>query len=256
MKISIVTLSLNQQKYLREAMDSILGQGFQELDYIVVDPGSKDGSRELIARYAPRLAHTILEPDQGASDGLNKGFAVASGEIFGFVNADDYLFPGSLQRVSEFFTTHPECDIAFGNGWKVDGDGGKLRHYKARSITLNHYFYGGAVWLQQSTFFRASAFRRTPGFNLANRTCWDGELIVTMLKQGARPGYIDADLGAFRIHGESITGTGRLNEQYRKDCQRIFKEVQGHTWSGSDALRRIGYRGTGLALRVLSRITG
>ena len=122
-KISIVTLSFNQRAFLQEAMDSVLSQGYPDLEYIVVDPGSSDGSRELIRSYGDRITHTIFEPDRGAADGLNKGFARATGDVFGFLNADDILFPGSLKHVAQFFESHPDCDMAMGDGYKIDGRG-------------------------------------------------------------------------------------------------------------------------------------
>ena len=102
LKISIVTLSFNQRAYLQEAIDSVLSQGYLDLEYIVVDPGSTDGSRDLIKSYGDRIAHCIFEPDRGAADGLNKGFERATGDVFGFLNADDLLFPGALRRWQSF----------------------------------------------------------------------------------------------------------------------------------------------------------
>jgi glycosyltransferase involved in cell wall biosynthesis len=253
MKISIVTLSFNQADYLREAIDSVLEQGYPDLEYIVVDPGSKDGSRDMILSYGDRIAHRLFEPDHGAADGLNKGFALASGEIFGFLNADDFLEPGALQHVVNHFSRNPECDIAFGNGCVVDGQGKRLRHYRARDFTTKRYFYGGSQWLQQSTFFRAAAFRRTKGFNIENRTCWDGELFVTMVNGGARVGYIDADLADFRIHPASISGSGSLSTQYQADVRRIFRQIRGRSWNTLDEIQRCLYRAEGLGIRLTSR---
>jgi glycosyltransferase involved in cell wall biosynthesis len=252
-KISIVTLSYNQQAYLREALDSVLSQGFGELEYIVVDPGSTDGSRELIKSYGDKIAHTIFEPDRGAADGLNKGFGMATGDIFGFLNADDLLFPGSLSHVADFFSTHPDCDMAMGDGYTIDGKGRKLRHYRARDFTITRFFYGGARWLQQSTFFRASVFSRSPRFNLQNRTCWDGELFVNLANQGARIGYIHADLAGFRIHEASISGSGRLNDQFRADSRRIFRQLRGRDWNASDDLLSYFYRAEGFLAGLGSR---
>ena len=206
MKISIVTLSYNQLTFLGDAIESILRQGYPDLEYIVVDPGSTDGSRELLRSYEEQISRLIFERDQGAADGLNKGFASATGEIFGFLNADDFLLPGALHRVSEFFKSHPQCDIAMGNGNVVDAHGQTLRHVRARDFTVRRYLYGGTRWLQQSTFFRRKAFLRSPGFNTENRTSWDGELFVSMAHMGATVGYINADLAAFRIHDASISG--------------------------------------------------
>jgi glycosyltransferase involved in cell wall biosynthesis len=254
MKISIVTLSFNQREYLQQAIDSVLSQNYCGLEYIVVDPGSSDGSRELIGSYGRQIALKIFEPDRGAADGLNKGFARATGEVFGFLNADDFLLPGSLKRVASFFEAHPQCDIAMGDGYKVDGHGRRIRHFHARDFSVRGYFYGGSEWLQQSTFFRAEAYNRSPKFNTANRTCWDGELFVNLAKQGARIEYIRGDLGCFRIHETSISGSGRTNGQYRQDSRRIFRELQGHGWGANDEVLRFMYRAGGLAKRLRHKL--
>ena len=254
MKISIVTLSYNQRDFLREAIDSVLQQGYPDLEYIVVDPGSTDGSRELLQSYGERISQDIFEPDHGAADGLNKGFGRASGEVFGFLNADDFLLPGSLCRIAEFFQSHPRCDMVFGNGYVVDAHGQNLRHVRARDFTVRRFLYGGTQWLQQSTFFRREAFRRSSGFNTENRTCWDGELFVSMAQMGATVGYINADLAAFRIHGASISGTGRLLDAYREDCRRIFRQIQGRDWRVTDDVFHLLYRVEGLLLRTGSRL--
>lgn len=253
MKISLVTLSFNQANYLKEAMDSVLGQAYPELEYIVIDPGSTDGSREIIKSYGDFIKHIIFEPDLGAADGLNKGFSKASGEIFGFLNADDLLLPDALKVVAGFFAENPECDIVFGDGYVIDGSGQRTRHYKARGFSVDRYFYGGARWLQQSTFFRARTFARSPKFNVSNRTCWDGELFVTMVSQGARVGYIDADLSSFRIHASSISGSGKLNAQYFMDSRRIFQQVRGREWRSTDQVLRFFYRTTGYLSGLVAR---
>lgn len=236
MKISIVTVSFNQRHFLKEAIDSVLNQGYEELEYIVVDPGSTDGSRELIQTYGDRIAHVIFEPDKGAADGLNKGFAVATGEIYGFLNSDDLLMPDSLRRVGDFFQKHPECGMVMGNGHKIDGEGNRTDEIIARDFSVRRHLYGGTRWLQQSTFFRREAYLRSPKFNIENRTCWDGELFVNLASQGIKIGYIDADLSAFRIHGASISGTGRLLETYLKDHGRVFRQFQGREWGWLDNL--------------------
>jgi len=250
MRISIVTLSYNQRDFLQEAIDSVLRQDHRELEYIVVDPGSTDGSREFIQSYGEKISQVVFEPDRGAADGLNKGFSRATGEVFGFLNADDFLLPGALRRVSQFFESRPDCDLVMGNGYIVDADGQNLRHVRARDFTVRRYLYGGTRWLQQATFFRREAFRLSPRFNTENRTSWDGELFVSMAHLGATIGYIDADLAAFRIHNASISGSGRLQDAYREDCKRIFKQIRGRDWRVSDDLLRCFYRTEGLLLRA------
>ncbi len=251
MRISIVTISFNQKAYLQAAMESVLSQQYPDLDYIVVDPGSTDGSRELIQAYSDRLAHIVFEIDRGPADGLNKGFALATGDVYGFLNSDDLLTPGSLQAVAEHFRTHPECNVVLGNGHIVDGDGRLKRHIKARGFTTRRYLRSGTQWLQQSTFFTSKAFRDAQGFNPEDRACWDYELFATIAKQGARAGYIDKDLSAFRIHAGSITGTGSNFAVYRSEQQRIFQQITGRSRHLGDDLLEIAYRIEGRILRLM-----
>jgi glycosyltransferase involved in cell wall biosynthesis len=253
LKISIVTLSFNQRAYLKEAMESVLSQGYSDLEYIIVDPGSTDGSRELIRSYGARIPHVIFEPDRGAADGLNKGFALATGDVYGFLNADDVLMPGSLREIADFFTANSECSLAFGSGHIIDSNGRVIRRWKARDFTVRRYFYGGTQWLQQSTFFRSDIYLQSPRFNVENRTCWDGELFVTMANQGAKVGYIRSDLAGFRIHNESISGSGQNKKQYRDDFRRMFRDIRGRNWNAIDELLQFAYRAEGVLIRTGSR---
>jgi glycosyltransferase involved in cell wall biosynthesis len=250
MKISIVTLSFNQCAFLREALESVLQQGYPDLEYIVIDPGSTDGSRELIQSYASGIAHMVFEPDKGASDGLRKGFALATGDICGFLNSDDLLEPGSLHRMADFFGSHPEYDIVMGNGYIVDVENKPVRHVRSHGFTVQRYLYGGTQFLQQSTFFRRETYLNSPGFNPITRTCWDGELFVAMANRGAKVGYIDADLSRFRIHSQSITGSQRLQNLYVQDKRRVFRDIRGRDWRATDNLRQWLYRGEAALRRV------
>src|SRR5437773_10138654 len=99
MKFSIVTISYNQARFLEQAICSVLDQDYEDVEYIVADPGSTAGSREIIDRYRSRIAAVVFEPDAGPGDALNKGFAQASGEIYGSLNADDQDLPATLTKV-------------------------------------------------------------------------------------------------------------------------------------------------------------
>jgi glycosyltransferase involved in cell wall biosynthesis len=225
MKISIVTISFNQGRFLREAIASIVEQRYEALEYVVVDPGSTDESRAIIQKYSPKIDKIILEPDQGAADGLNRGFAVATGEIFGYINADDVLLPGALHCVADAFERNPSVDVIFGDAIQLSESGNVVQ--RLRSTFWNKYLYaiGGSTVLQQATFFRAASFRNSGGFNIDNRTCWDGELLVDLDLSGAKFKQIDAVLGGFRIYGTSISGSGNHAEKCRPDHQRIFEKV-------------------------------
>lgn len=263
MRISIVTLSFNQAPFLECALESVLRQDHPDVEYIVVDPGSTDGSRDILARYRDRLSALILEPDAGPGDGLNKGFARATGEILGYLNADDAYLPGALRETAAEFAGRDRPDVVCGHGLIVDGEGRVTRRMRSAPWSLTRFAYGASVQMQQSTFFRADAFARTPGFNNANRTCWDAELLMELARAGARFRIVDRYWSLFRIYDGSISGSGRLNDRYAEDLDRMFRAVMGRPWTPRDALVAKALRlarwatdPAGLALRLRDQLSG
>jgi glycosyltransferase involved in cell wall biosynthesis len=219
--ISVVTISYNKRPYLAECLRSVIGQECPGLEYIVVDAGSTDGSREVIAGLAPGIARLIEEPDEGPADGLNKGFAAATGDIFGYLNADDRYAPGALRYVVDYFRAHPDVDVLCGAIRIIDAEGrASARKRTSDHFDLADYAAGICTVGQQATFFRRGMFERAGRFNVANRIAWDGELLVDMALAGARFASVRKVLGDFRIYGESITGSAgygeRLEAYYRE----------------------------------------
>lgn len=228
MKISIVTISYNQAQFLRECIDSVINQVGADYEYLVVDPGSNDGSKEIITSYKDRIDHVIIEPDDGPADGLNKGFSKATGDIYGYINADDYYLPGTFAFVKELFLEKPDVDVIYGSGIRIDNDGRLIRKMRSVPWDLKSFIYGGCPVVQQSTFFRKRVFESTNGFNVYNKTCWDGEILIDMALAGAKFGSVKRTLGAFRVYDDSISGSGRLLDKYIKDRQRMKRKVLGH----------------------------
>jgi len=235
MKISIVTISFNQSRYLRQCLTSIQSQDHPDLEHIVVDPGSTDGSREMVRDYGDRILK-VFEPDRGAADGLNKGFSHASGDILGYINSDDELMPSALSTVSAFFEANPDIDVVMGCGFLVDENGKRLRKLVSSKMSLPLYSWGAVAVFQQGAFFRREIFHKAGGFNIDNRTCWDGELYADLAIAGARFKAIPTALALFRMHSESITGSGRMAEQFRRDCRRIVEKITHRPFSAWDRL--------------------
>ena len=119
MKVSIVTISFNQEEFLEDAIRSVLNQDYHDIEYIVVDPGSTDGSRNIIEKYHDKINHIVYEKDDGASHGLNIGFSYATGEVYGFLNADDILFN---HAVSDFVKAlqQRDVDVVSGHGFFIN----------------------------------------------------------------------------------------------------------------------------------------
>lgn len=233
--VTIVTLSFNQAPFLADAIESVLGQNYPALDYIVVDPGSTDGSREIIARYNGRL-RALLDPDKGPADGLNKGFAAGTGAIFGYINADDLMLPDALHTVARHFAAQPQADAILGNGVLIGRDGQKRRNVQTSRFSLKAIGHGAMTFCQQGHYFRREAFERVGGFNAANRTCWDFELLVDMGVAGLDIVNVPDRLGAFRLYGETITGSGRFAEAMARDLARIQTTALGREQKPSDRI--------------------
>lgn len=226
-KISVVTLSLNQAEFLEQAIRSVASQDYLPLEYIVVDPGSTDGSRRIIERHRGSIAHCIFEPDQGPADGLNKAFAKATGDIFCYLNADDAFLPGALQTVAREFEARPEVDVVLGDGVLWDAGGAVLRRIFSRTFNRSAVTYGAVSYVQQGSFMRAAAFRRAGGFNVQNRICWDAELLADLALAGARFHYLPVLLGAHRLHGASLSASDEIRQRRSAEKLRIAQHVLG-----------------------------
>lgn len=240
--ISIVTISLNQGRFLPAAVTSVLSQSDVELEYVIVDPGSTDGSRDYLASIHDNRVRLILEPDDGPADGLNKGFRATTGAVVGYLNADDVYLSGALSAVNALFKLRPEVDVVYGDGWIIDGEDRVVRHLESTPWSLRQYLYGGVSVVQQSTFLRREAFDRTPGFNSSNATCWDGELLVDLAIAGCHIVHERGDWSAFRFHPGGISGSGRLEDRYRQDLHRMKQRALGRAPGATDTLLKATFR--------------
>lgn len=249
MRMSVVTISFNQGAFLERAIQSVLEQDHPDIEYIVVDPGSTDGSRDIIARHRHRLSSVILDPDAGPADGLNRGLAAATGDIFAFLNADDRFLPGAAGAAMAAFAADPSVDVVYGHGQIDDRRVGTCRSIRATTpVTPWLLAHGGVELLQQATFYRTAAVRGVGGFNPANRTCWDGELWAELLAAGCRFKLLPTELGVFTLHPQSITGNGNNGDRFRADWARIARRLTGRDPHWTDPVRRLAARGAKWAL--------
>lgn len=233
LRVTAVTVSLNQREFLERALRSALEQD-HEVEYIVVDAGSTDGSRELIELYRKRLARVICEPDDGPADGLNKALSVATGDIFVCVNADDALLPGAVSAAVAAFGRYPEAGAVYASGCFADPAGRPTRRFRSTPFDARRFVLGGVNVMHQATFVRRDACLAVGGFNTANRTSWDAELLLDLALAGYPLRRVSGMWGVFTIHPSSISGSGRLLSEYDLDRRRLFEKVFGRAPASDD----------------------
>ena len=227
-KFSIVTISFNQAKYLGACIQSVISQNRELFEYIVVDPGSTDESRHIIDQSKDHIHTVIFEKDKGPADGLNKGFAKASGDYLLFINADDFLLPGALNKISKLLEHHKLPEILLCAGWLIDQNGDPIRRLFSTRFSNRGLVNHRAALFQQGMVMRRDLFNLIGGFNQENRTCWDFELLVDGIKNGAKPSLSTSRVAAFRIHHESISSGhfgAEMDIRFANDLARIHDKL-------------------------------
>lgn len=208
-KISIVTPSFNQGKYIEQTILSVLEQKYPNLEYIIIDGGSTDETCEIIKKYEKFLTYWISEADNGQTDAINKGFSLVSGDVVNWLNADDILLPNALNIISNEFMKHPEISALCGKeyAFKNDSKIPYVQHIGSLVYqSTERTFYEGIID-QPCTFFKKSSIEKYFPLTYSLRYVMDRELWLSYLcEHGIKEiKCIDSQLTAFRLHDNSKT---------------------------------------------------
>jgi carbamoyltransferase len=240
--ISIVTPSLNQAEFLGQTIESVLGQGYPRLEYVVQDGGSEDGSRQILERYSDRLHHWESAPDGGRprsqAANVNRGFAQTSGEVMAYLNSDDLLLPGALAYVARYLHDHPEVDAVYGHRVLIDEEGMEI----GRQVIPRHAdrLLAWADFIPQETlFWRRVAWERAgAAMDESFRYALDWDLLVRLREAGGRMVRLPRFLGAFRVHGAQKTSTLAPTVGV-EEMERIRRRLHGRPVDQKEVLRRV-----------------
>ncbi len=229
-KITIVTPSYNQGQFLEETIQSVLGQCYPNLEYIVMDGGSTDNSVEIIKKYETHLAYWVSEKDGGQSAAINAGFSRATGDILGWLNSDDMYLPGALSyAASRLDPAKPE--IIFGNCLHINEHSSETYGSdvegcrKRKNLKLYDYI------IQPSTFWTQSAWETTGPLESALHFGFDWEWFLRAEAKGSALTPVPKYLSVYRLHEAHKTGTGgnkrqiELAEVYGKYAGAHYKEL-------------------------------
>jgi len=208
--VTIVTPSFNQAHFLEETIRSVLAQDYPNLEYIIVDGCSSDGSQEIIERYADELAWWVSEPDQGQTDAINKGFGRAEGDILAWLNSDDTYQPHAVSEAVAYLQAHSEAGMVYGDANLIDASDQIIGKFPARQTDYQRLRRGYVHIPQQAAFFRASLWRQVGPLDPSFYFAMDFDLWVRLAKL-APLHYYPRVWANFRLHqsGKSLISDDR-----------------------------------------------
>ena len=228
-KISIITVNLNGVATLERTIQSIIHQSYQNLEYLVIDGGSTDGSLNIINRYADLIDVVLIEKDKGISDAFNKGIERATGDLIGIVSADDYLPEGSLQAVAKVWLTKPDMDVIYGNS--IVYEPGNTRQFIVkpdkdfRAIWRRQPLKHSAMYVSRKTYSKFGMY------NLKYHLAMDYELTLRFYLKNASFVYINKVIGAFCIGGINDQNFVKTMAEVRDiSIHYGYLKIKAHYW--------------------------
>jgi glycosyltransferase involved in cell wall biosynthesis len=221
---TVVTPSYNQGQFIRETIESVFAQQIPDLQYLVMDGGSADGTVSILNEYSGRLQF-VSERDEGTADALNKGLALSKGEVIGWLNSDDIYYPNTLERVWDLFEKYSEIDVIYGRANHIDEHGVLIDEYSTSEWSIDALI-DHCIISQPAAFFRRSVIAKYGLLAKAHKYCLDYEFWLRLAKKGAQFLYVPELFAATRIHEEAKTVASRL--ECHLDINDIMVEHLGY----------------------------
>ena len=237
--VSIITPSYNQVQFLEKTIESVLAQDYPNLEYIIVDGDSTDGSKELIQSYEKEITAWISEPDQGQSEAINKGFELAKGEIFAWLNSDDLYYPWAIEQAVDYLLKTPEVGMVYGDTDIIDDNGQVIGMFNAQQTNYQRLMRGGVYIPQPAAFWYSDLYRKVGALDTSYYFAMDYDLWVRFAKN-AEIRYIPQLWSSFRIHGHGKTMVS--DDRCWPEMRRVFQREGGGLFSlfmGKYVLRRL-----------------
>jgi glycosyltransferase involved in cell wall biosynthesis len=220
--VTIVTPSYNQAEFLEQTIQSVLRQDYPNIEYIVIDGGSTDGSNLIIKKFASQLALWVSEPDQGQSDAINKGFENSKGEILNWVNSDDLLEPSAVSIAVYFMLKYPQVGMVFGDRVYIDSKNNTIRTEVFPAFRSGDLIWGAYI-PQETAFLRKEIFFKVGKLDIKLGTAMDTDLWFR-INRVARIKHLPVILGRYREH--AATKTSLVQKQANYESQRYLEQSQ------------------------------
>ena len=238
-KITVITPSYNQAVFLRQTIESVINQDYPNLQFLVIDGGSTDGSKEIIKEYADHIDFWVSENDQGQSDAINKGIKRAEGEIVTWINSDDLLMPGALQAVGQAWVDEPDLTLLTADCIRI---GPKSEFFGWHSVPRQTAWFAqhGLIYIDQPGTFWKSNFLGDNGLiDVSLKGAMDHDLWYRIVLQGGKTRNLRQCTAAIRIHeGTKSTNIQDVFEREAKLLRRKYCGVLSDVSSSTRFLYR------------------
>ena len=220
---SVVTPSYNQAKFIERTIKSVLCQDVDYLEYIIFDGQSTDETVDIIKRYESRLKWKS-ENDSGQAEAVNKGLKATVGQIIGWINSDDIYYPGAFHNIVEFFQSHPDVDVIYGDAYHVDEQDDVIEPYYTEA--WNYERLKEVCYLcQPAVFFRRRAVARFGMLNERLHYCLDYEFWLRLARGGAKFAHLPIVLAGSRLHPETKTLGARV--KVHREINEMMRDLFG-----------------------------
>lgn len=222
-KISIVTPSYNQGKFLARTIRSVSEQSYKNIEHIIIDGGSTDNSLEIIKEHEKLISYWVSEKDGGMYDAINKGIRLASGDIVAYLNSDDIYKPNAIQTIVDYFQKHPKTFLVYGDTDYMDADGNFMYTYRYPAFKYNRFIVlNWSSIPQQSSFWRRGIHNEIGYFNTEFKMAGDFEFFARVGKR-YRIDHVKQVLASQRIHAETLSNMqADINKE---EVKRIHKHL-------------------------------
>lgn len=227
-KISIVTPSFNQGQYIEQTICSVLNQGYPNLEYIIIDGGSTDNTVEIIKKYESKLAYWVSEPDLGQSDAINKGLKYCTGDIFNWINSDDWYEPNALFNVANAFMNNSTAQFVSGYENRIE-ETGMINLYTGTYLKPSiEETIDLCEVAQPSTFFKLDTIKKVHGVSEDLHYIFDAEMWVKLLLQYGQNHFVKIKmvLVNFRLHADSKTVSNVVVNNFLFERSSIITDLQ------------------------------
>ncbi len=230
--VTVITPSFNQAPYLERTIRSVLDQNYPNLEYIVVDGGSTDGSLEIIKQYAGRLSSWVSEPDLGQTDAINKGFAQARGQILAWINSDDTYNPGAVREAVQFLQEHADVGLVYSDANFINAQDEVIGSFPAAQTDRTRLLRGYVHVPQQTAFFRADLWKKVGPLDSNFFFAMDYDLWVRLSALAPLVYFPHKIWANFRLHndGKTITADDRcwpeMLQVHRREGGSWFSVIQ------------------------------